>query len=177
MRKSLGWPFVLALLLLPTFARPAGAEADALLNVKAKIALLTTNGVSVSDVKVDTHEGAVILHGKVGTDVERVKAEAAVKGVSGVRSVQNLLQVVPSSIRKAVVLSDSRLKEDVTDALGSDPLLKGVEIKVKSVDAGVVLLAGDAETLDQKLAAIERAWSVRGVVRVASEIRAPVTTE
>jgi osmotically-inducible protein OsmY len=177
MRKLIDRLSLLVPLLLLAVASVARAESDTLLGVKAKIALLTTDGVSVSDVKVDTHSGAVILHGKVGSETEKVKAETAVKSVDGVKSVQNLLQVVPSSIRKAVVLSDAELKEKVTDALGTDPVLKGAEVKVKSVDAGVVLLAGSTETLDQKLAAIERAYSVRGVVRVASEVRAPVTTE
>jgi len=65
----------------------------------------------------------------------------------------------------------------VTAALRADATLRGCDVKVTSVDAGVVLLSGNAQSLEQKLEAIERAYSVRGVVRVASEIRAPISTE
>ena len=53
-------------------------------------------------------------------------------------------------------------------ALKSDKRVEGV--KVASVNNGVVLLSGKATTLTQKLRAIELAWSVGGVSRVASEI-------
>jgi hyperosmotically inducible protein len=153
------------------------ADSDTLITVNAKIALLTTDGVSVSDVKVDSHSGAVTLHGKVKSEAEKAKAETVIKKVDGVKSVQNLLQVVPASIRNAVNASDSQLKEQVTAALKADATLRGCDVKVTSVDAGVVLLSGNAQSLEQKLEAIERAYSVRGVVRVASEIRAPISTE
>jgi osmotically-inducible protein OsmY len=177
MRTSLFRCLLLVPFLALCFAPVTQAESDTILSIKAKIALLTTDGVSVSDVKVDTHAGAVILHGKVRSEHEKLKAEAAVRDVGGVKSVQDLLQVVPLSIREAVSLSDSELKEKVRAALDTDPALKGATLKVKSVDASVVLLSGTAETLDQKLEAIERAYSVRGVVRVASEIQAPVSAE
>ena len=65
----------------------------------------------------------------------------------------------------------------IKDRTGDDPLKifkKALEnVKVASVNKGVVLLSGKAETLDAKLEAIERAAGVPGVRRVSSEIEAP----
>jgi hyperosmotically inducible protein len=177
MKRFLGRVLRILPALLFLGAATARAESDTLIIVKAKIALLTTDGVSAHDVKVDSTSGIVTIHGKVKSEGEKTKAEAVVKNVDGVKSVRNLLQVVPASIKEAVNASDSMLKENVSAALKSNAALKSAEIKVSSVDAGVVLLSGTAETLDQKLAAIETAYGVRGVVRVASEIKAPVGTE
>ena len=49
------------------------------------------------------------------------------------------------------------------------------DVKVASVNAGVVLLSGKAENIDQSLRAIENAYTVTGVHRVASA-RSPSTT-
>jgi osmotically-inducible protein OsmY len=45
------------------------------------------------------------------------------------------------------------------------------DVKVASVNNGVVLLSGTAENVSQSLRAIENAYSVQGVHRVASEIQ------
>lgn len=143
---------------------------DAWLTTKAKIALLTAHGVSVTAVNVDTVEGAVTLHGKVKTSSEKEKATLAVKDVEGVKSVQNLLQVVPEAFKASVKATDDGIKAHVEGALKADKRVD--EIKVASVNNGVVLLKGKARTLNEKLLAIELAWGVGGVSSVASEIEA-----
>lgn len=58
----------LVLALAALVAVPAVADSnDVWLTTKAKIALLTTDGVSATGVNVDTVNGAVTLHGKVRT--------------------------------------------------------------------------------------------------------------
>jgi len=150
-------------------ATVASADAkDGWISTKSKIALLTSDGFSVSGANVDTVNGNVTLHGKVATDADKVKAEETVKQVDGVKSVKNLLQVVPDSEKKAVKANDSEIKDRVQTSLKSDKRLE--DIKVASVNNGLVLLAGKAHGLDEKLAAIENAYGVGGVRRVASEI-------
>jgi osmotically-inducible protein OsmY len=159
----------LAVVLTTLVAAPAFADTnDVWLTSKAKIALLTTDGVSVTGVNVDTADGAVTLHGKVKTDAEKEKAALAVRGVDGVKSVRNLLQVVPDTFKSAVKASDEAVKDGVETALKADKRVEGV--KVASVNNGVVLLSGKASTLVEKLRAIELAWNIDGVSRVASEI-------
>jgi osmotically-inducible protein OsmY len=165
MRKST-W---LGLALAAFVAMPALADtSDMWLTTKAKIALLTTDGVTATDVNVDTVDGAVTLHGKVKTNAEKEKATLAVRNVGGVKSVSNLLQVVPEAFKAAVTATDAVIKDGVETALKADKRVEGV--KVASVNNGVVLLSGKAGTLSEKLRAIELAWNVGGVARVASEI-------
>lgn len=143
---------------------------DAWLTTKAKIALLTADGVSASAVNVDTVDGKVTIHGKVRTADEKAKAETVVRKLDGVKQVQNLLQVVPESKKEAVEATDESIEDSVENALDADQSLKGV--KVQSVNNGVVLLAGETTTLEAKLKAIETAIAVPGVRRVATEIKA-----
>jgi hyperosmotically inducible periplasmic protein len=159
----------LGLTLAALVAVPALADVnDVWLTNKARIALLTTDGVSITGVNVDTVDGVVTLHGKVKTGAEKAKATLAVRSVGGVKSVRNLLQVVPDAFKSAAKASDEAIEDGVETALKSDKRVEGVT--VASVNNGVVLLSGKASTLAEKLRAIELAWNVSGVSRVASEI-------
>lgn len=65
-------------------------------------------------------------------------------------------------------VADDAIKGKVQTSLKSDANLE--DVKVASVNDGVVLLSGKTKTLDQKLRAVETAWAVNGVKRVATEI-------
>jgi osmotically-inducible protein OsmY len=64
---------------------------------------------------------------------------------------------------------DEEIEKAIKDKLKADGM---DDVEVKSVNEGVVLLAGKTQTLSAELAAIERARAVPGVRRVASEIKA-----
>ena len=147
----------------------AADTSDAWITTKAKIALLTADDVSVTAVNVDTVEGKVTLHGKVKSDGEKQRAATAVSGVEGVKKVENLLQVVPDAFKEATNVADEAIKDNVEASLKSATALK--EVKVASVNKGVVLLSGKTDGLDHKLHAIEATYKVPGVRRVASEIQ------
>jgi osmotically-inducible protein OsmY len=148
----------------------AAAEPnDAWITTKAKIKLLTADDVSVTDVNVDTQDGRVTLHGKVGSAAEKSRAEKAVRGIEGVREVRNLLQVVPESRKDLVKQADGTIGDRVGKCLAGDSALSGV--KVASVNDGVVLLSGEIDTPRDELRAIEAVRSCTSVRRVASEIR------
>lgn len=142
---------------------------DAWLTTKAKIALLTADDVSASDVNVDTVDGVVTIHGKVESQAEKDKAVAAVQKLDGVKDVKNLLQVVPESVEQTVKVADDAVKDKVEAALKSDASLEG--LKVASVNNGVVLLSGKTDAVDKELKAIEATWDVDGVRQVRSEIK------
>ena len=142
---------------------------DPWITTKAKIALLTMNGFSVNGANVDTVNGNVTMHGKVATTEDRTRAEQTVRKVSGVKSVNNLLQVVPSNVKDAVAANDSDVKELVEASLKADIRMK--DVNVVSVNNGVVLLSGKTDSLTEDLRAIENAYSVQGVQRVASELK------
>src|ERR1700692_3840131 len=103
---------VLAVVLGAALAAPAGAAVpDAWITTKTKLALLTTEGVSGTAIKVDTVVGRVTLHGKVGSTVEKTKAETIAQQIKGVTGVHNLLQVVAPQHEKAVQVSDDALQQ------------------------------------------------------------------
>jgi hyperosmotically inducible protein len=167
---------VLVVLLCAALAVPVGAATpDAWITTKAKLSLLTTEGVSGTAIHVDTILGKVTLHGKVRTAEEKAKAESIAKKIDGVLEVRNLLQVVTPQREKAVQLSDDALKQRVEKALQGDASLKESSISVKSVNKSVVLLDGTAKTLSAHLRAVETVAWVPGVERVASEIKSPDT--
>jgi len=141
---------------------------DSWITTKAKIALLTNDGFSVRGANVDTVNGNVTIHGKVTTDADKAKAEETVRHLDGVKSVKNLLQVVPEAEKKVVAANDSETKDKVQASLKNDKRFD--DIKVASVNDGVVLLRGKAHGIDEKLVAIETAYAVSGVRRVATEI-------
>jgi len=86
---------------------------DAWITAKAKVALFTSKDVRSTAINVDTTDGRVTLQGKVSSAEEKAKAESTVRGITGVKEVRNLLQVVPESRQKAVRASDTELKKRV----------------------------------------------------------------
>ena len=167
MKQSFRFALVAALVTVGALAARADTK-DAWLTTKAKIALLTTDGVSASAVNVDTVDGKMTIHGKVGSEAEKAKAEATVRHLDGVNDVKNLLQVVPPSQKKMVDAKDSDVKDRVEASLKAAKTMDG--INVASVNKGVVLLSGKTHSLGDKLLVIERVYTVNGVHRVSSEI-------
>ena len=163
-----------ALVAVLALGAPAWADApDAWITTKAKLALLTTDGVSSTDVNVDTIDGRVTLHGTVSSEQEKARADKVVRDIDGVKEVRNLLAVVAPAKQEAVAAADSQIKEQVDRALSADKALADSEITVASVNKGTVVLSGTAASLSDHLSAVEDARRVPGVGRVASEIKSP----
>ena len=171
--------FVAAPLLIAIAAGWAyAADApDAWLTMKTQISLMTTEGLSTSDLNVDTVQGVVTLHGKVPTAGEKAKAEATARRVDGVKDVKNLLQVVPDAAKKAVERSDDQIKDAAVAAFRANKRVNDSGIKVQSVNKGVVLLAGKTDSLQAHLDAVKVANAVPGVKRVATEVQVTGGTE
>jgi len=149
------------------------ASSDAWITTKTKLALWTGGGVHSTRVHVDTIDGTVTLYGSVEDASQKEKAKSIAASVKGVTQVRNLLQVVPKSQQKAVEASDDEIKKQLEDKLKHDDLLAGSHITVKSVDKGVVLLGGKADSLIDHLVAIEDADAIDGVRSVRSEVQSP----
>ena len=149
------------------------ATPDAWITTKSKLALYTTEGVSGTAISVDTVDGRVTLHGTVGSEQEKAKAEQTVKQIAGVASVRNLLAVVAPSKQEAAAMADDQIEKNVEAAFDRDAMLDESDIEVSSVNAGTVVLKGKADTLSERLRAIEVASAVPGVRRVASEMTGP----
>jgi osmotically-inducible protein OsmY len=164
--------FLLVVILLTGSAR-AAQRPDPWITAKVKLALLTAPEIGALAIDVDTDDGKVTLHGTVASESESGAAEQIALDVAGVTDVRNLLVVVPEPARPALRGVDARVRERVEGALRAAPELSQSSIRVKSVNDGVVVLAGRAESLGAHLAAVEVARSVDGVRGVASEIESP----
>jgi hyperosmotically inducible periplasmic protein len=165
----------LALALTAGMARAADTP-DSWITMKTQIALMTTEGVSTMHLNVDTVKGVVTLHGTVPNDTSKTKAEEVAKGIDGVKSVKNLLQVVPKSERSVVERSDDEIKKGVDEAFKNNAAVHDSGIKVASVNKGVVLLSGKTKSMAAHLQAIKLADAVHGVRRVATEVEVVPTT-
>lgn len=159
-------PFALVLA-----ATSAWAVPDGWITAKTKIELLTTDGVSGTDVDVDTRDGTVTLHGPVASEEAKALAERSARSIDGVRDVRNLLVVVPPGEREATEASDEAVRERLESALRSDPHLADVEIA--SVTDGTVVLEGSVDFLDAHAKALRTARTVEGVRSVESRIESP----
>src|SRR6059058_704990 len=79
----------------------------------------------------------------------------------------------PAGALEVVKKSDSQIKAQVEAALEADEALSGSSIHVRSVNDGVVFVAGRAKTATDDLRAMGDAARVPGVRRIVSEIRSP----
>lgn len=155
------------------FAAPAPQSSDGMLTARTKITLWTTAGIRSTTVHVDTNEGVVTLYGKVPSEAQRALAGKTAGELSGVRSVQNLLQVVAPKDEKMTARSDKEIKEHADKQLKTDRALQDSKISVKSVDKGVVILTGDAHSYGDHLRAIVIVDRLAGVTRIATEVKMP----
>jgi osmotically-inducible protein OsmY len=168
MRKMLWAVCVSASLVFAASGASAGTK-DKWITTKVSLALMTEDGLSVKGTNVDTVDGNVTIHGKVYSEADKVRAEETAKKVGGVRSVKNLLVVVTKDEKEAVEVADDQIKLRAEAELKGSRAFK--DIKIASVNKGVVLLKGEADSLDTKLKAVEAVYKVDGVDRVATEIR------
>lgn len=151
----------------------AGAKAgvsDAYLTSATKLKLLADERVPGLDVNVDTRDGRVTLFGIVPTKEAKAAAEEVARGVSGVRAVENELQVVPERRRDAVTAADDDVRERVERALDDTESLREADIDVE-VKNGVARLTGTVPRPEQRLTAAVVARRAAGVRAVREELR------
>ncbi|MGV3624067.1 MAG: BON domain-containing protein [Archangium sp.] len=154
-----------------SFAAAPKARADGFITSNTKLSLWTLNGLRSRSVHVDTSAGVVTLYGEVPSAEHLARAEKTAAGIEGVRSVKNLLKVVPAS--ETAARSDTDISDDAQMALRSDAALKDSRILIRSVERGVVLLTGTATSYGDQLHAITIVDRVAGVRRVTTEVKGP----
>jgi hyperosmotically inducible protein len=140
---------------------------DSWVTSKTKIALFADERVKGTQVSVDTTKGVVHLRGKVDSAEAKSAAGDIAKGIEGVKSVKNDLQVVAPTAQKAVDASDSDIAKAVGTRLSKDTQLKKVDVRT---DAGVVTLTGQVPTIGASAKASELARGVPGVKSVKNEL-------
>ena len=66
---------------------------DSVITTKAKSALLADTTVKGTDINVETNRGVVSLSGMVDNERQRDRAASIVRGIDGVKSVENKMKV------------------------------------------------------------------------------------
>jgi len=141
--------------------------SDIWITSATKMRLLADSETPALDINVDTLSGVVTLFGIVSSQEAKAAAEADARKVSGVKRVENELQVVASAKQAAGKVRDEELERMVKKAFDT-PDLKDISIEVKN---GVVRLTGTVPSGGRRLEAAVAARSVPGVRAVEDDLR------
>jgi hyperosmotically inducible protein len=150
--------------------RSTGTVVDDLATVtKIKGVLVRSPATDGLDIEVRVHRGRAQLNGFVQSSGEVEEAGSLATSVRGVASVDNNLQVIPTSRRAGEYIDDKVLITRISAALTKDRTVHTNDIDVE-VNRGMVLLGGYVATTQERDAAVEAARRVPGVEQVRSFI-------
>jgi hyperosmotically inducible protein len=135
----------------------------------AKMKLAADSRTPATEINVDTVDGTVTLFGMVPTADSKTAAQEVVQGVSGVKRVENKLEIVTAQQQNSVQARDEELQEDVKKALKDRGDQENASIGVE-VSNGVVRLTGKVPSWERSLSAVYSARSVQGVRSVRNDM-------
>lgn len=115
-----------------------------------------------NQVKVKVEKGWVTLSGEVGWQYQRSAAEQAVRKLSGVRGVTNLLAVRPQ-------IEASDVRRHIEGALKRSAEVEAEGIRVQ-VEGGKVKLTGRVQNWHERNVVERAAWAVPGVHSVDDQL-------
>jgi len=142
---------------------------DTWLTAKTKIALFADPRIKGSEITVETSQGSVMIRGKVDSDAAKQAAEGIAKGIDGVKTVKNDLQVVAPAKREATDDKDEAITARVNAQIAKDSYLKDAGIHAQT-NAGVVSLSGEVSSLMTSAQASWTVWQVPGVKSVKNDL-------
>jgi hyperosmotically inducible periplasmic protein len=151
------------------------AITDTAITAKVKSRLMGEDSLKKSKISVTTTNGVVTLEGSASNSKAKSTAEATVKTVEGVKSVDNNLKIPASSKTAAKtrdaaanterVVSDSWITTKVKSEILADSVSKGFKVNVKTIH-GVVVLKGTLPNGDAVDHVKDIAGKVKGVKSV-----------
>jgi len=141
---------------------------DPWMTAKTKIALFADGRVKGSEINIETSKGSVIIRGKVDSDEAKQAAEGITKGIDGVKTVKNELQVVAPAKREWMN-DDSSITIRVIAKIAKDYALSVAGIHAET-SAGVVSLSGEVSSLLTSAQASWTVWQVPGVKSVKNDL-------
>ena len=142
---------------------------DAALTAKVKTALIANPVTKAHQIDVESKAGTVQLNGFVDSTAGRNEAATVAKGVEGVTTVENNLEVRTTDRTPGVAMDDAAITSKVKATLLADTSTKGLSINVETRD-GVVQLNGFADSEAEREAAAKLAGAVGGVTSVHNNL-------
>jgi osmotically-inducible protein OsmY len=113
-------------------------------------------------IQITVRNGFVTLKGEVEWQYQRAAAEEAIRKLSHITGVSNLIEIAP---RAAV----SDIKKKIEEALKRSAEAEARKIRVEVKD-GTVTLEGHVDNWSERMAVENAAWSVPGVKRVEDKL-------
>jgi hyperosmotically inducible protein len=154
----------------PEAKTTVGTEVDdSAITTKVKAAFAADADVKGSDIKVETRKGEVQLSGFVDSQAQMDRAVAVAKGVEGVKSVDNKMNLKTGSGTVGEKIDDGVITTKVKAALLGDSGVKSGDIGVVTRN-GEVQLSGFVDNQSQIDRATEVAKGVEGVKNVINEL-------
>jgi hyperosmotically inducible protein len=114
-------------------------------------------------IQVTVRDGLVTLTGKVNWYYQKSSAERDIRGLSGVRSVVNNIEIEPHA-------KPDNVKKKIEAALKRRAEIEARDIRVTVRDDHEVLLEGKVRNWDEKFAVESAAWSASGVKNVKDRL-------
>lgn len=150
--------------------RAEQAASDAWITARAKVFLMTDPGISPLSVNVDTARGVVTLFGSVATEELKERAGEEVRKISGVKAVENEIQVVPDVAAERVEAQDEEIQAAVVKRIGEREALGDADIDVQ-VENRVARLTGTVASQSDRLTALTVARATSGVHQVIDDLK------
>jgi osmotically-inducible protein OsmY len=144
---------------------PADERPDPDIAAAAEHALAWDSTVPADRVTATVSQGWVTLHGEVTWDFQRRAAERAVRGLTGIRGVTNLINVTPPNVASA-----DEVRKSIEDALLRSAETEAQHITVDVKD-GKVILKGRVHSWAERRAAEQAAWWAPGVKDVDNRLK------
>ncbi|HSD37083.1 MAG TPA: BON domain-containing protein [Rhodocyclaceae bacterium] len=154
----------------PAAASTIGTRVDdAVILARLKAALVADKEIDGLDIKVEIHNGNVMLSGFVDDQGQADKALALARGTEGVRQVESGMNIKVGKESVGEVVDDSILTSRVKGILLADPDIRGADISVVTRH-GRVQLSGFVNDQAQIDRAVEATRVVSGVHDVANQL-------
>jgi len=119
--------------------------------------------VPADRITVKVENGWVALNGELDWQFQKSAAEAAVRRLSGIKGISNLIKLPPQ-------VAGTNVKQRIEDALKRNAEVEAQRIQV-GVNGSKVILNGSVDTWHERNVAESAAWAVPGVTMVEDHLR------